>query len=140
MKTINKTLIPTLEIAIKESLRNYESKNDDNSLGDLFLYYEQEDNILFIYDDQENLLNEIQLPQEEVFDTATLRFMLQSQEQAQLFDRDYIFKPFTVNLVDRNFAVIEEIFFLDDDTIQLGSNLWNSVEKELDDFLKDLLK
>jgi hypothetical protein len=140
MKTINKTLIPTLDIAIKESLRNYESKNDDNSLGDLFLYYEQEDNILFIYDDQENLLNEIQLPRDEVFNTATLRFMLQSEEQVQLFDRDYIFKPFTINLVDRNFAVIEEIFFLDDDTIQLGNNLWNSVEKELDNFLKDLLK
>jgi hypothetical protein len=140
MKTVNTILIPILENAIKESLENYESKNDGNSLGDMYLHYDKGDNALFFYDDMDNLLNRVQLPTEQIFNSATFRHVLQQPEQAQLFDRDYILKPFTVSLVDKDMVVIEELFFLDDDTIQLKSDIWTNIEKELDDFLKDLMK
>jgi hypothetical protein len=140
MKAIDKTLIPALEIAIKESLQNYESRNDDNSLGDLYLQYDQEENILFIYDDGENLLNEVQFPKDQDFSVGTLRFMLQLPEYAQLFEKEYIFKPFSVSLVDKDLIVMEEIYFLDDDTVKLNGDIWDNMEKELDDFLKNLLQ
>jgi hypothetical protein len=140
MKTIDKTLIPTLEIAIKESLQNYESRNDDNSLGDLYLHYDKEENTLFIYDDGENLLNEVQFPKDQIFSVGTLRYMLQQPEHAQLFEKEYIFKPFSVSLVDKDLIVLEEIYFLDNDTIKLGGDIWDSMEKDLDDFLKNLLQ
>jgi hypothetical protein len=140
MKTINKKLVPILEIALKESLENYESKNEGNSLGDLYLHYDEEENALFIYDDTDNLLNKVQFPQDEIFNAATFRFVVEQPEQLQLFDRKYIFKPFTISLVDKDFIVFEELFFLDDDTIKLGNNIWNNIEKELDDFLKKIIR
>jgi hypothetical protein len=140
MKAINKTQVPLLEIAIRESLKNYESKKEVNSLGDLYLYYEREENILFFYDDLENLLNEIQLPSGEELSLHTLRFVAQQLNQSNFFDKDYIFKPFTISLTDKYFTVTEEIFFLDDNTIKLEGNIWTEMEKDLDSFLKNLLR
>jgi hypothetical protein len=140
MKSINRTQVPLLEIAIRESLKNYESKKEVNSLGDLYLYYDNEENILFFYDDVENLLHEVQFPSEEELSYNTLRFVAQQLDQANFFDKDYIFKPFTISLTDKHFVVTEEIFFLDDDTIKLEGDIWPEMEKDLDDFLKDLLQ
>jgi hypothetical protein len=140
MKIINKTQVSLLEIAIRESLKNYESKREANSLGDLYLYYDTEENILFFYDDLENLLNEIQLPSGEELSLHTLRFVAQHLNQANFFDKDYIFKPFTISLTDKYFAVTEEVFFLDDNTVKLEGNMWSEMEKDLDSFLKDLLR
>jgi hypothetical protein len=140
MKSINKTQVSLLEIAIRESLKNYESKKEVNSLGDLYLYYDNEENILFFYDDLENLLNELQLPSEEKLSFSTLSFVLQELNQANFFDKDYITKPFTVSLTDKDFVVSEELFFLDDDAIKLEGNIWTEMEKDLNNFLKNLLK
>ncbi|MDR3339435.1 MAG: hypothetical protein LBT25_04960 [Candidatus Symbiothrix sp.] len=142
MKTISKTLVPVLEIALRESLDDYESKNEDNSLGDLYLYYDESENVLFIYDDMDILLNKVQLPDNQSFNSATFRSLLQQPEMIALFEKDYIFKPFTISLVDKDFVVVEELFFLDDDTIKLDdvNEIWTHIEEELDDFLKDLIK
>ena len=140
MKAINTTQVPLLEIAIRESLKNYESKMEINSLGDLYVYYDTEENILFFYDDLENLLNEVQLSAGEELSYPTLRFVAQQLNQSNFFDKDYIVKPFTISLVDRYFAVMEELFFLDDDTIKLEGDIWSEMEKDLDNFLKNLLQ
>lgn len=140
MKVINKTQVSLLEIAIRESLKNYESRNEDNSLGDLYLYYDNEENILFFYDDLENLLNEVQIPSGEELSYHTLRFVAQQLNQSKFFEKDYIFKPFTISLTDKYFAVIDEVFFLDDDTIKLEGDIWPEMAKDLDNFLKDLIK
>lgn len=140
MKAINKTQGSLLEIAIRESLKNYESKKEVNSLGDLYLYYDNEENILFFYDDLENLLNEVQIPMGEELSCNTLRLVAQQLNQLNFFDKDYIIKPFTISLTDKYFAVIDEIFFLDDDTIKLEGDIWPEMEKNLDNFLKDLLQ
>ena len=140
MKLINKTQAPLLEIAIRESLKNYESKRGVNSLGDLYLYYDNEENILFCYDDLENLLNEVQLPSDEKLSYSTLRFVLQELNRAGLFDKEYIIKPFAVSLTDKDFVVSEELFFLDDDTVKLKGDIWTEMEKDLDSFLKNLLQ
>ena len=138
---MNKIQTSILEIAIKESLANYESKEDSNSLGDLYLYHDTEDNSLVIYDDTDHILNRIQLPDNQNLNLAyPLRQVLQQAGKERLFERDYITKPFTVSLIDKDFVVIEELFFLDDDTIKINNNLWSNIEKDLDDFIENLLK
>ena len=140
MKAVNTTQVPLLEIAIRESLKNYESKKEVNSLGDLYLYHDTEENILFFYDDLENLLHEVHLSADEELSSHTLRFVAKQLNQSDFFDKDYIVKPFTISLIDKYFAVMEEIFFLDDDTIKLEGDIWPDMEKELNNFLKDLLQ
>jgi len=138
---MNKVLASILEIAIKESLTNYESKEEGNSLGDLYLYYDNEENSLVIYDDTDQVLNKVQFSDNQSFNLVhTLQQVLQQQGKEQLFERDYIIKPFTVSLVDKDFVVLEELFFLDDDTIKVTDTMWTTIEKDLDNFLKNLLQ
>ena len=138
---MNKALAPILEIALKESLMNYESKEDVNSLGDLYLYHDSEDNSLTVYDDSDHVLNKVQLPDDLFLNIIhTLRQVLQQAGREQLFNRNYIVKPFTVSLVDKDFVVLEELFFLDDDTIKVTDTLWSTIEKDLDDFIENLLQ
>ena len=138
---MNKVTAPILEIAIKESLMNYESKEDNNFLQDLYLYIDNEDNSLVIYDNTDFELNKVQLPDDQSFDlTHTLQQVFQQAEKEQLFERDYILKPFTVSLVDKDFVVLEEIFFLDDDTVKINDSMWTNIEKDLDVFIDNLLK
>jgi hypothetical protein len=139
---MNKLLAPILEIAIKESLENYESKEDSNSLEDLFMYHDNEENALVIYDDTDYVLNKVQLPDDESFNlTHTLRQVLQQAGKERLFDREYIIKPFAVSLIDKDFVVLEKLFFRDDDTMKKSDvTLWADIEKDLDAFLKKLLQ
>jgi len=137
---MNKLLASVLEIAIRESLTNYESKEESNSLGDLYLYHDNEDNSLVIYDDTDFVLNKVELPEDQPLLVHTLRQVLQQQGKEQLFERDYVIKPFTVSLVDKDFVVLEELFFLDNDTIQITDTIWTTIEKDLDNFLDDLLQ
>ena len=138
---MNKILVPILEIAVKESLTNYESKEESNSLSDLYLYHDNEEGSLVIYDDTDQVLNKVELPDNQSSGLAhTLRQVLQQVEKEHLFERDYIIKPFTVSLVDKDFVVLEELFFLDDDTIKVTDTLWTTIEKDLDSFLENLLQ
>jgi len=138
---MNKVLAPILEIAIKESLTNYESKEENNSLGDLYLYHDEEDNSLVVYDDTDHILNRVQLPDDQIFNLVhTMRQVLQQAGKEGLFDRSYIDKPFTVSLVDKDFIVLEELFFLDDDTIKINDAIWKNIEKDLDNFIENLLQ
>jgi len=138
---MNKLLASILEIAIRESLTDYESKEESNSLGDLYLYHDNEDNSLIIYDDTDHVLNKVELPDDQPLNLVhTLRQVLQQQGKERLFERNYIIKPFTVSLVDKDFVVLEELFFLDDDAIQITDTMWTTIEKDLDNFLDDLLQ
>ena len=138
---MNKIPSHILEIAIKESLTNYESIEDSNSLEDLYFYHDTEDNSLVIYDYADHILNSVQLPDEQVSDlTYSLRQILQQAGKERLFERDYIIKPFTVSLVDKDFVVVEELFFLDDDSVKLDNTILANIEKDLDDFIENLLK
>jgi hypothetical protein len=140
MKSINKTQVSLLETAIRESLKNYESKKRGDSLSNLYLYYDKKANILFFYDDLENLLNKVQLLYDERLNYKTLRFVLQELNHSGFFDKSCIVKPFTVRLTDNDFIVNEEVFCLDDNNIKLEGNIWAAMEKDLDHFLKNLLQ
>jgi len=138
---MNKVLASILEIAIKEGLTNYEAKEESNSLSDLYLYHDIEDNSLVIYDDTDNELNKVQLPDDQSFNLIhTLRQLLHHEGKERLFAREYIVRPFTVSLIDKDFAVLEELFFWDDDTVKVEGTLWKNIEKDLDNFIEHLLQ
>ena len=138
---MNKVPTHILEIAIKESLTNFESKEDNNSLEELYLYHDTEDNELIIYDDTDHVLNKVQLLDDQSFNLAhTLRQVLQQAGRERLFEKDYIIKPFRVSLIDKDFVVFDELFFLDNNKMQNKDSIWANIEKDLDDFLENLLK
>jgi hypothetical protein len=148
MKAINKSLEPVLKSAILESLKNYDLTNDGSFLGDLYIYFDGENQTLTFFDDVEkelfavNLSDEDNIPdtelQREIKHTA--QFVLKELEKEKTFDTEFIGKPFTVSMVDSDFIVEEELIFIDDNTLKLDGDLWSGLDKELDDFLKNLMQ
>lgn len=148
MKNVRKELIPILESALKKSLNAFEATASGNSLSDLYLHLDGDNLVLSIFDDVENKLHEINLEKEQEDDPehfekrliSTLKHMLPQLDQQHMFDKDFIFKPFAISMVDDDFIVSEELIFLDDNTLKLDGDLMTNLDKELDDFLKELMK
>ncbi len=148
MKTKNEELISILESAIEESLRIFESQNNENSLSDLYIRFDGDNTLLSIYDDVENKMLDVNLEKVQEDDIEAfekqlnhvLKTALSGLKQKGLFDKDYIFKPFAVSRIDDDFIVSEELIFIDDNTLKLDGDLLANLDKELDDFLKNLMK
>ncbi len=148
MKTVRENLVPILKAEFEKCIRNFESLNSDNSLSDIYLQLDEDNASLLIYDDVENKLGELNLEKELESDPDhfpvqlknTLQFVLGQLDQDHFFEKDFIFKPFAVSFVDDHFIVTEELLFLDDNTLKLDGNLLTNLDKELDDFLRNLMK
>ena len=148
MKAVNKSLEPVLRSAVVESLKNYELANDDNFLSDLYLYYDASNQTLTFFDGIEKelfllILNESAIVWgsdvlQEIKDTT--KYVLKGLKDERAFDKEFISKPFTVSLVDNDFMVMEELFCVDDPAVKMGGDLWSGINRELDEFLKNLMK
>ena len=144
---INKDLEPVIKLAVEESLKNYEFANEGSFLGDLGIYYDKEARTFALFDDMEKELHKViledfvktsDITEREIEDTV--KAVLKELEKENSFNKSFIYKPFTVNLIDDDFSVITELIFIDDETLKLDKNIWPDLDKELDEFLKDLLK
>jgi len=148
MKEINEQLVSVIESIVKQALDTFEAQRDANALCDLYLYFEEENISLIVYDDIENQLVESGLDnfaafpnqsrEEEVVDAA--RVAVNKLNQDGFFDKEYILKPFSVSFVDADFIVLEELIFIDDETLKLNDTLLANLDRELNDFLKELMK
>jgi hypothetical protein len=148
MKGANRSLEVAIKSAIVDSLKNYQLTNADGFLGDLYLCYDSENQMIAFFDDVEKELLTINLNDRDILlgnnsfkeIKVAAKVVLKELEKETVFEKDFIHKPFTVSLVDRDFIIIDELIFIDDDTLKLDEDFWVSLDKELDNFLKDLMK
>lgn len=70
----------------------------------------------------------------EMLQTVVAQLERQGYWESTLFEQ-----PFSVVLVDRMFAPIEGLLYLDDDTIQLSKPLLEGLNEDLDNFIHELL-
>lgn len=118
-------------------------------MNDLSIQVDKESGELQIYDDTETLLGKVVIfswannkEPEGVFlkkVSPTLKAVLTVLSVKKAFDKNIFLKPFSVNLVDDEFAVIEELLFLDDEIYRLDDSLLKDLDSELDKFINDLL-
>ena len=134
-----KTKIEELKSAVNAVLKNYQELNPENSLSDLHIYSDEENEVLVFFDDMENRLYTIDWNESEKVTASSLRKTLQELEKEGVFNKEFIFKPFTINLIDETFFIKEELIFIDDENIQLDSDIWTALDKELDNFFSDLM-
>ena len=144
---LNEQLISAIESAINKGLSKFEAQHSTESLSDLYLYFDEENTSLAVYDDVENQLVDVELDyfsesseshEREVVEAA--KIAVDRLYKAGLFNKDYILKPFSVSLVDADFIISEELVFIDDETLKLNDSLLAGLDKELNEFLKELMK
>ncbi len=119
------------------------------SLSDLYLDLNFDDLTLSVYDDEESLLSQGCVDSLDLFkenpDTfeqnviSVLKASVNNQSVIAELESLNLIKPFSVILVGEDFDQKTELMRLDDDLIIIEDEFFKNIDKELDDFLKDLL-
>lgn len=132
--------------ALSEAINALKEGYKGSSLTDIFFIVDKASAELSIYDDEENLLNQRIIDawigsQDDKLISRQLSEVVEQFSKDNKFDALDLYKPFSVNLADESFIVLQELLVIEDDSlIRIESNFMNRMDKEFDDFLDKLLK
>lgn len=133
---------------IRLALTKISGSEEDLSVTDIHIQPSQETGCIKIYDDEDNLLasdtiEEWKEYEEDNFNAGVAKVLKEEIEALKkdgLIDSLKILKPYYFVLIDENKETIADIYLVDDDTLILNDELLKGLDKELDDFLEQLLK
>lgn len=143
----NESLLKTLSDVINGALKKFRQSDDLSVVTDIYLQPLHDSAVLRIYDDDEELAV-VSIPQlndipEDVFYVEMekqLRKSLQQIDKLESLETLSIWKPFSFVMVDDDKETYYELMLIDDDTALVSQTLMEGLDKELDDFLSDLLE
>lgn len=120
-----------------------------NDISDIYLQADAESGELQVYDEEENLVDKTIIfdwvnnsEEENVFNkrvATAAKQALTTLSAKNIFENPRFVKPLSISLTDESFVVIEELLFLDDETLRLDDPLLKDLDADLDDFLAKLL-
>ena len=145
MKATEQTL-QQIERAIRKMADKFQNKEEDSVLTDIHLRVTQETGELVAFNDDDKEITRSIIEQwidnkeddfyEEV--AAVLRSVLNKQKA--IIEEMAILKPYSFVLEDDDHEHIAELYLVDDDTAIIDKELMAGLDKDLDNFLDELLK
>lgn len=137
-----------IEAAIRQAVAKYTCNGEQTDVTDIHLQPDQSSGQLTIYNDDDEELANVMIEEWATYDgddfqenvELSLRNILCKMKEAGDFDKVAILKPYSFVLVDEEKETVAELLLMDDDTILVNDELLKGLDKELDDFLKDLLE
>ncbi|MDR1357266.1 MAG: hypothetical protein LBJ58_06315 [Tannerellaceae bacterium] len=147
MSASNAKVQSVIENMFTSAIKKLTADESGSLLSDMYVMADVEDGEVQVFGEDEKLLEKVV-----IFDwingnadtlrkrvIPVLKAMLTSLNAKRHFNHACFLHPFSVSLVDENFAVTEELLFIGDDTFRLDDPLLKDLDAELDAFLKDLL-
>ena len=121
---------------------------EGSSLTDIFVLVDEESGELLIYDDEQNCHVKGFIDSwasrendKEINYAKVLRTVVQEMNKENLFSSLEVYTPFSINLSDEDFIVLEELLLIEDESIiRLETDFMKRMDKEFDEFLARLLK
>lgn len=137
----------TIESAIRKAVSKYACTGEQTIVTDIHLQPNSTSGELFIFDDDDELncvtIDEWTACESDDFYENTqrvLRQILIKMKEAGEFDKLSILEPYSFVLVDEDKETVADLLLIDDDTLLVDDELLKGLDKELDDFLKELLE
>ena len=145
MKATEQTL-QQVERALRKVAEKFPPTEEATLLTDIHIRVTQDTGELMVYDDDDTELTRCVIEQwidnkedsfyEDV--TSTLRSLLNTHKQK--IEQMSILKPYSFVLEDDDRENIAELYLVDDDTVIIDEELMAGLDKDLDEFLANLLK
>ena len=145
MKATEQTL-QQVERAIRKVAEKFPQTEEASLLTDIHLRVSQDSGELLAFDDDDNEITRCVVEEwienkddrfyQEV--AASIRSILNKQKD--LIEQMSILKPYSFVLEDDDKEVLEELYVVDDDTVIINEELMTGLDKDLDNFLAQLLK
>lgn len=137
-----------IESAIRKAVGKYACGCEQTVVTDIHLQPDQTSGQLIIFNDDDEELSNVMIDEWTTYDSddfleniqPSLRNVLSRMKDAGDFDKITILKPYSFVLVDEEKETVAELLLVDDDTMLVDDELLKGLDKELDDFLKDLLE
>lgn len=119
---------------------------EDSVVTDLYFQPSFEDGELKVFDDEDELLSSITINElvglrgsDSMSDVVTILRRALDHNRKEL-EHLSILKPFSFVLVDQDKETVAELLLVDDDLVLADEGLLKGLDKELDEFLKNLLE
>ena len=140
--------LSTIESAIQKAAGKYGCGCDQTAVTDIHLQPDQTSGQLTIYNDDDEELANVMIEEWATYDgddfmenvEPNLKSILCRMKDAGDFDKVTILKPYSFVLVDEDKETVAELLLIDDDTLLVDDELLKGLDKELDEFLKNLLE
>lgn len=140
--------LSTIESAIQKAAGKYVCGCDQTVVTDIHLQPDQTSGQLTIYNDDDEELANVMIEEWATYDgddfmenvEPNLKSILCRMKDAGDFDKVTILKPYSFVLVDEDKETVAELLLIDDDTLLVDDELLKGLDKELDEFLKNLLE
>ncbi len=135
-----------VERAIRKIAQKFPSKEESTIITDIHIKISQDSGELLAVDDDENEITRcvvdewIENNDETFFENATIVLRKTLKKLHEMVDAMSIMKPFSFVLEDDDYENIAELYYADDDTVIIGGDLMNNLDKDLNSFLENLLK
>ena len=137
-----------IESAIQKAVGKYECNCEQTVVTHIHQQPAQPSGQLNIYNDDDEELANVMVEEWATYDgddfleniEPGLRSILCRMKDAGDFDKVTILKPYSFVLVDEDKETVTELLLVDDDTMLVNDELLKGLDKELDDFLKELLE
>ena len=145
MKATEQTL-QQIERAIRKVADKFPTNDESGILTDIHLRVTQDTGELVAFDDDDKEITRCIIEQwiENKDDNfyEDVAFVLRSvlTKQKDLIEKMTILKPYSFVLEDDDHEHLAELYLVDDDTAIIDQELMAGLDKDLDNFLEDLLK
>jgi hypothetical protein len=145
MKSTEQTL-QQLERALRKLTEKFPADQEATMLTDIHIRVSQDTGEITILDDDDRELTRcvveewIDNKDDDFYDTITAVLRQWLKSNASVADKLSILKPYAFVLEDDEHETVAELYVVDGDTVIIDPDLMEGLDKDLDDFLDNLLK
>lgn len=135
-----------IERAVKKIAQKLPATEDTSLLTDIYLLVSQESGEMIAFDDNEQEITRCVVEQwidnkdENFYEEVTAILRKELHRLHEVVDNLGIMKPYSFVLENDDKEAIAELYVADDDTIIIGGDLMEDLDKDLDSFFDSLMK
>ena len=135
-----------IERFITKIAQKFTTNEDTNILTDIHLRVIQDSGEMLAFDDDDQEITRCVIEdwidnKEENFYEESIGILRKSlQQQHDIIDKMGILKPFSFVMENDDQETVAELYVADDDTVIIGGDIMENLDKDLDDFFANLMK
>lgn len=135
-----------IERFITKIAQKFPTNEDTNILTDIHLRVIQDSGEMLAFDDDDQEITRCVIEdwidnKEENFYEESIGILRKSlQQQHDIIDKMGILKPFSFVMENDDQETVAELYVADDDTVIIGGDIMENLDKDLDDFFANLIK
>lgn len=135
-----------IERFITKIAQKFPTNEDTNILTDIHLRVIQDSGEMLAFDDDDQEITRCVIEdwidnKEENFYEESIGILRKSlQQQHDIIDNMGILKPFSFVMENDDQETVAELYVADDDTVIIGGDIMENLDKDLDDFFANLMK